>query len=387
MDHGYMTPNFEVMEGMRFGQYHPAPYLPIVRNEKHFEDQIVIGAGKAVALDSDCWLVPAGLKKHLAAGAGNGPQYTQLDIDMGILDAEGNVPALNDYVVDAMLNAGTTVGHCAGAASYNVYLLSGDDPSNPATYRFHNYSRQNGVAVLTDYLLEFPKEPLKRTAHEMALITTIAGAPGTLANPYQVDLDHNSVVEHQVSILLNNERVHADDWTFQDNAGGGGVDRLEFSDSFRSSLVEGDEIQISYLFEEAFYDTPWAGMATWKGACKCGDKVTYDADSNWVAYAPLAVGDTSAGDESANVLAAIAETLEVVGQVTKVDVNFPKQFLDRVKTAFDPRLTGTIVDGETGKELNLDRHPGSANDGVPHNVYFAGGDLKTGVVRFNLNVT
>ena len=128
-------------------------------------------------------------------------------------------------------------------------------------------------------------------------------------------------------------------------------------------------------------------MATWKGAAVPGDKVTYDADSNWVAYAPGTIGDTSAGDESANIAAEIAAVLEVVGQVTKVHTNYPKQLLDHVKSAFDDRLTGKIVDGETGLDLPLNKLPGSATDGLPQNIFFAGGDGDTGMVRFNLNVT
>jgi hypothetical protein len=128
-------------------------------------------------------------------------------------------------------------------------------------------------------------------------------------------------------------------------------------------------------------------MATWRGSAKPGDKVTFDENSNWVSYTPVSIGDTTATNQATAISAAIDKTLDIVGQVVKVDTHFPKQFLDRVKTAFDPRLTGPLVDGWTGDEMVLDKQAGSATDGMPHNIYFAGGDAHTGIVRFNLNVT
>jgi hypothetical protein len=381
--HTHVTPNWEVKEGQRFGQFYPAPYLPTVRLEKAWEDYVVIGGGKAVALDSSGWLVPAGFKLLLALGAGNGPQYTATDVQMGIKNAQGNTPLVGEYVVDSMIAGSVTVGHCLGAASYDVYLLSGSDPTNPATYLFHNYNRQTGVAVLTDYLLEFPVEPLKRTKKCLPLVTVT----GPIANPYRVNLAESTVLSTSVTVELNGAKISASDVTFQDNAGPAGVDRIELSAALQATLAVDDEIKVCYTYEESFYQAPFMGIASWKGAAKHGDKVTFDVDSNWVAYTPGVVGDTSLADESASITAAIALTLDVVGQVTKVDKHFPKQALDRVKTAFDSRLTGSIVDGVTGLEMELDKLPGSATDGMPSNVFMAGGAADTGIVQFNLNVT
>lgn len=375
---GHMTPNFEIMEGMRVGTFHPAPYLPTVRLEKSFEDYVVIGAGKAVALDSNGWLVPAGLKLALAAGGSNGPQYTATDIAMGILNAAGDTPTVGEYVITSMAAESITVGHCLGAASYDVYLLSGSDPANPATYRFHNYNRQSGVAVLTDYLLEFPVEPLKRTAatFEETVVTPGASHTATITGV-------TTVVESTVKVFLNNDEVHVDDWSFGDGTGAGGADQVIIN----LAVVADDEILIQYKYSESFYSAPWAGMATWKGSAVPGGKVTFDMESNWVMYAATSFGDTTAVNQATNIAAAIAKTLDVVGQITAVHTNYPKQFLDRVKTAFDSRLHGEIVDGVTGEAITLDRMAGSATDGLPQNIYFAGGDGSLGVVRFNLNIT
>lgn len=377
--YGYMTPNFESHEGMRFGQYHPAPFLSTVRYENIFQDFVVIGAGKPVCIVQGAgdakWIVPAGFKLLIAAGGGAGPQYSQTDIDQGILDAEGNVPSVGDYVVDAMISAGLSLGACIGVTSYDAMMQLSSDPSNPATFKFHNYNRQNGIAVLTDYVLEMPIEPLKRVDYEKPVVTI--GAPAQY-----FDLDHNSVVSHSLEVKINGKRN--EDWTFGDNAGTGGVDRLEFP--VAGYLAAGDKVEVFYYYEANVYGAPWGGISSWRGAVKPGDFVTFNADSAFVAYSPGSIGDTSAADESANIKAAIAKTLDILGQVILVDYNFPKQLLDKVKTAHDPRLSSKIVDGRTGTTSKLDRMPGSATGGAPHNVWYAGGDTKTGIVRFNMNI-
>lgn len=368
---GYVTPNFEIKEGMRFGQFYPASYLPIVRYEPVFQDRIVLGAGKPVALDSNGSLVPAGLRLALEAGAGHGPQYGSDDVAMGLKNAQGELVSVGEFVVDSMLDAGISVGACMGVASYDVYMLAGSDPTNPATYKFHNYNRQTGVAVLTDYLLEFPIEPYKRVKHKIE--STVSSASSELV------LAHASVVPHTVQLRINGRRDV--DFTFTQ----GSPDKLVWSGA--GYLKVGDKISVTYSYEvTGTFDSPWKGMATWRGGVKPGDFVTFDMDSAWVSYSPVAIGDTSADDESGNIAAAIKKTLDIVGQVVLVDSNFPKQFLDRVKTAHDDRLQGPIVDGRTGQISQLDKMPGSATDGAPHNVFYAGGDTKTGIVRFNMNI-
>lgn len=377
---GHMTPNFEIMEGMRFGQFYPAPYLPLGRFEPIFQDYYVISAGTPVAVDSNGWLVPAGMRLLLALGAGNGPQYTQLDVQFGVKNAQGNLVSAGDFVIDSMIAAGLSVGRIMGVASYDAVGQFGADPTNPATYKFHNYNRQSGIAVLTDYLLEFPIEPFKRVEHKIE--QTIG------ANSDTFDLDHNSALNYTVEVRVNGRRDV--DFAFADNAGGGGVDQLDwsaFSGGLGDHLKTGDKIIITYVYEvSGTYDAPWQGIASFRGSVQPGDFVTINEESKFVAYSAGAIGATNAGDVSADISAAIDKSLDIVGQVTLVDYNFPKQFLDRVKTAYDSRLTGSIVDGRTGSTSKLDRMPGSATDGAPHNVYYAGGDVKTGIVRFNMNI-
>jgi hypothetical protein len=286
-----MTPNFEKKEGLRFGPFVPAMYLPSVRLEVLNYDQFVISAGTPCAVDSNGFLVPAGLKIALALGAGNGPVYAQADITAGVKNAMGAVPTVGEHVVDSMIAANITVGKCIGVASYDVYMQLNTDPHNPGTYKFHNYNRQNSVSLLTNYLLEFPTE----------------GASGP----------------------------------------------------------------------------KWAGMATWKGAVKPGDLVTFDINSKFVKFAPAQL---TSFDE---VEAELARHLDIVGIVTGIESHWPKDLLNLVKTAYDPRLYSPVVSPDTGAFTDgsgLDQMPGSATDGVPHAVQYAGGDLNTAVVTFKLKL-
>jgi hypothetical protein len=292
-----ITPNFEKKEGERFGPFVPAPYLPSVRLEVLNYDHFVIGAGRPVALDSRGYAVPAGLKKALALGAGNGPKYKEADVLAGVRNAAGDLVVVDEYVVDSMIDESITIGSVIGVASYDVYMQLNSDPHNPATYRENNYNRQNSFAILTNYLLEFP---------------TV------------------------------------------------GVSGAKFP-----------------------------GMAVWKGAAKAGDLVTFDIDSNFVKYVAPVVDDSTLASVKASVEAGFKAEHDILGVVTAIESQWPKQLLDQVKTAFDSRLYSPTVSPDTGEFTDgsgLDAMPGSATDGVPHAVQYAGGNLNTAVVTFKLKL-
>lgn len=291
------TPNFEKKEGERFGPFVPASYLPSQRLEPQNYDHFVITAGQPVALDSNGYAVPAGLKKALALGAGNGPKYTQADVLAGVKNAAGDAVEVDEYVVDSMIDESITVGAVVGVASYDVYMQLNSDPHNPATYRENNYNRQNSFAILTNYLLEFPTE---------------------------------------------------------------GVSGVKF-----------------------------AGMAVWKGAAAPGDLVTYDINSRFVKYVAPVVDSTSLATVKTSTEALVKAEHEILGVVTAVESQWPKQLLDQVKTAYDPRLYSPVVSPDTGVFTDgsgLDAMPGSATDGVPHAIQYAGGTTSTAVVTFKLKL-
>jgi hypothetical protein len=364
------TPNFEKKEGDRFGLFQAAPYLPSVRLEELNYDHFVITAGSPCAVDSDGWAVPAGYRLILAAGAGQGPQYAQVDVIAGVKNANGVLVTAGDFVVDGIIAKSASFGRCIGVASYDVFQNLNGDVHNPATYQRHNYNRQNGFSILTHYLLEFPIEPLKRSAATVAL--TAAGGE------VELDLGHNTVLSHHVKVTINKDRV--EDFVFVN----GTPDKITFA-----ALTAADEVVVTYLFEEAFYQAPFAGMATWKGAASAEGLVTFDADSKWKMYADTALDATDVNTLAASVDVRFDEQLDIVGIVSDVDVSFPKQLLDQVKTAYDTRLYSEIINPETGEFTDgsgLDKMPGSATDGVPHAIQYAGGDVKTGVVTFKLKL-
>lgn len=355
-----VTPNFEHKEGLRHGPFMPAPYLPGVRLEVLNHDWYVIAAGSPVVLLDDGFAVPAGYKKII--GRAEGPQYTTEDVIARVKRADGQYAVAGQFVAEYMTgNAGIVLG----VASYDVFRNLNSDPHNPATYQEHNYNRQNGFSVLTEYVLEFPIEPLKRTAFTKEI--TVGSDATTLA------LDHNTVLSHHVALTVNRDRVEAFTFVQGEPCSLSGLD-----------LKTGDKLVVSYLFEETVYSAPFAGMTTFRGEVKASAQVTYDADSKFVVFTPSTVDVADA----TTVVTAIEEREEILGHITAVDYKFPKQMLDKVTTAYDDRLYSPIINPQTGAAefQSLDKMPGSANDGVPHMIQYAGGDLNTGIVRFHLHL-
>ena len=62
---------------------------------------------------------------------------------------------------------------------------------------------------------------------------------------------------------------------------------------------------------------------------------------------------------------------DVIGQVWKMDTGYPKDYLDRVRTAYEGMN-------------DLDKMPGSANAGLPDQISYSGGDGTLGMCRINL---
>ena len=176
-----ITPNTEVSEGVRPAEnFIPAPYLPLVRYDKKLEDYYVVSAGKVVALDSNNYIVPAGLLKDIqtaitagdvtAAGIVN--KYTATDVAEGVKNAAGDFATNGEAVIAAFFpsddasvsngkgGAGTpriTVSKPIGIAPYNYFRWNGSGmDGNPMDYTYTNYNMQSGVAVLTRYYIEMP---------------------------------------------------------------------------------------------------------------------------------------------------------------------------------------------------------------------------------------
>jgi len=313
-DHqGTLTPNLEVMEGVRPGIYKVADYLPLVRFDKYFEEFYVIHRGKAVALDHGNAMVPAGLKAQIdwavdgagaaiiqtgsdtaatqvanlraAAAANNLTVYTQTDVDEGVVNAAGNAVVAGECVIESFLDlvdsqpparsSVRTVSEAIGVNFQNAWRWVGGDGVNPANFRQHNHNLQHGVGLLCDYVIELPA--VTDTDYANAAMTGVAAAIYTSGSPF-----------------------------------------------------------------------------------KPGDFLKYDFNSNWVK------ADLSA-DTIGNIL----------GQIIKVDTDFPKDYLDRVKTAYDNL-------GSTAAQRALNQMPGSASSGMPDAINFAGGSSAPTLLWVNL---
>lgn len=183
-DRGHITPNFEYSEGIRpTGEFMPAPYLPAVRFNKYFEEWFVLSGGKVVGMDSDGFIVPAGLKKdaetwldtfmtngvdaatdEAAADAAVAVTYTANDVQRGIKNAKGVAVVAGEPVVKSYFTINgfqdatqdITVSNPVGVSSYNYWAHPGGDGTNPAKYNVHNFNLQSKVAFVADYVLQLP---------------------------------------------------------------------------------------------------------------------------------------------------------------------------------------------------------------------------------------
>ena len=361
------VPNFEHKEGLRFGPFFPAKFLPALRADTYKYDLTVIAAGSPVVLLSNGEIVPAGYKKILAAGKGQGPQYTALDLNQGVMNAKGVPVQAGEYVVDSMIDAGLTLGKVIGIAQYDAFRQLNPDPHNPATYVRHNYNSQNGIAVLTSYVLEFPIEPHARKPLSIKAVATSAMT--------SIDLGFASVVPHSLKVKVDD--ITVDNFTFVEGTSG--------NDSISLNVAKDSKYEITGLYETAVYATPFPGMTTWRGPVATTNLVTFNADSKYVAFSATEIGDTTAADQSAVIKKAISERDDILGYVVGVDYQFPKQMLDEVRTFDMSMITDTV--NPMGTEYDaLSLPPGSSNGGIPSLIQYAGGDLKTGVVRFKLEI-
>jgi hypothetical protein len=219
-ERGQITPNFEFSEGQRpAGEFMPAPYLPAIRFNKYFEEFFVVSGGKVVALSSDGFVVPAGLKKEAAAYKAefdvNGEAaadaaativYAQTDAQRGVQNAKGVavvpgepvVKSFFDTVTGAPLTATTTISNPVGLAMYNYWSHPGGNGENPVDFNRYNFNLQNKVVFLCDYQVEMPIVEDKATydAAPFAGMGAMVSAAGSVKPGMFVtyDVDSNFVL-------------------------------------------------------------------------------------------------------------------------------------------------------------------------------------------------
>lgn len=437
-DHvGNIVPNVEHSEGERpHFEFKPAEWLPVQFYDKYFEVWYVVMPGKAVALDPDGRVMPAqyGLTSQTVV-------YTQNDVDAGVIDVATGLPVTTAKTVtlsnltgvrDAtwtQANAGVgavtsgfmgrygvafgdaTAKYPVGVAPYPYFQWAGGDGSNPANYRQHNFNMQHQVAVLCDYVLKLPLIPAQvatetvdktvsgsnlvfgtRAVHTRA--QAVANSTGRYNASYgtvpilptykviafaldEVDLAKqtsrttytltSTTSSDDVSDVLVNEVSHPaavqqpGDYFIDYPVG------VIFVYSADATSVPGSMVGAAGTVQLTYYRNSAAASTVSKFACVVGASVTpgmflkVGADSNLV---PATTEDFK----------------EIVGQVIGLDKNFPKDGLDRVRTAYNPALatdaSGAMANGSlSSASVNtgqLDQMPGSANGGYPDLLSYAG---------------
>lgn len=376
-DHvGSITPDIEISEGIRPAEeFKPAGWLPVQRYDKHYEEWFVVSAGKVVALDKTGRVVPAGLKIALAVGSGDVLTYTQDDVDNKVVDLTTGiaVTAATGYTRAELDTAMTNLGLISsseapedfisapiGLAPYNYWQWAGGDGFNPAQYRNHNHNLQHQVAVLCDFYIELPLVPgVVDTAEALATAAQYGSA-----NAYSYAATTNLPASNTTRTPIS----------FTEGVGAPG----DVATRFTNEVSTIDDVISSGDWHMA-YDS---GVLTVYATSAPGDtdyKITYfyyRSDASVNSYA-CAIGDLNPGefvkaDANSNMTLAdpSSEGLDViVGQILARDSRFPKDALDKVKTAY----------AGLGVEQQM---PGSANGGVPANISYSG--AANTVVRINL---
>ena len=189
------------------GEWKPAPWLPVQFTKSNISqgtDGYVISSGKVVGMDSEGYIVPAGLRPHFIAGGTL--VYTATDVTYGVIDLTtgetltGAVIYTQAEVAQALIErglvleaeaatAGATIPRagaadddiiCAlflsypvGIAAYDILVWGGLPEDGDQV--FTNYQKQHLVQFLTEAQVEVPFAALS-AATETVAISVIDGA-------------------------------------------------------------------------------------------------------------------------------------------------------------------------------------------------------------------
>lgn len=389
-DHvGNLVPNWEHSEGIRPAMYGiPAPWLPVQYEDKHYETFIVVMPGKAVALTTDGFLAPAGLRVKWAAAAGGDTvlTYTADDVEEKVIDLSTGEPvaAATSYTKTALTaalksrglieNADTLdayVSHAVGLAAQAYYTwgsnvdrrqLSTDLKTfNPADFKFHNFRMQHQVQVLCDYVIRIPWLASEATNEVM---------DGTLTAGTPVFGDANLRSAADTKLLVRYSDLSSADfitWFSADMPIAKHTERTPISANDASLLVRRRESpdQLSavgdYFIDHEvgvwfFYVSGGASVP----ASVSGTTLTfyeYTTAPTTVGDFVAAVGDLKPGsfvevDENSNfALSTSSDPKVLMGQVLSF-VRHPKDLLEKVKTRHK----------SLGK---VNKMPGTATEGMP----------------------
>jgi hypothetical protein len=438
-DHiGNIIPDIGHSEGQRPSyEFHPAAWLPVQFYDKHFENWNVVMPGKAVALDPDGRVMPAeyGLTSATVV-------YTQSDVDAGVIDIATGLPVTTAKTVTlsnlsgvrdgtwTLANAGVgavtsgfmgrfgvsfedaTAKYPVGLAPYAYLQWAGGDGSNPSAYSRHNYNMQHQVAVLCDYVVKLPLVPAQVASETVEKAVAAANLVfGTRDTHTRTQVQANAEGRYNATTgtvpVLSTYPVIALALDFEDvakqtsrttlalasdNSADDVSSILVNEKTALSAVTQAGDYFVDYLVGVVFiYSADGATVpAAISGAAGTVSLTYYRngvAPSTLSKFGSVLAGDIAPGDflkvgTGSNLVKATSEDFkEIVGQVLALDNNFPKDALDRVRTAYSPALgtdsSGSMANGVAGSSSanlgQMDQMPGSANGGYPDHLHYAGG--------------
>lgn len=374
-DHvGNMIPVVEMSEGFRPAiNFKVASWLPVQMFDKCNENWWVLMPGKGVALDTDGCVVPAGY-----GVAGASIVYTANDVAAGTIDITTGaavtgaksvaVADVDGSTYDFMGRSGValTISNHVGFAPYAYIQWAGDageydDGFNPLGYKQYNYNMQHGVAINCDYLLELPWVPQQTATEAVTFGAPSAGISTNSGDPLA-----------NLPVAKNTMRTQI---VFTDGGSGDAdlfvVEKATAADVIASgdwhidlatgvfTVYSGTTTPTGVLVTYYNYAAAPTGSNVSKFACALGDLgpgdfVKFNADSNFVKWTD-----------------GVDDVELIAGQVLAFE-RYPRDALDKVKTAFASPIGSSASGGLPGYAGQLDQMPGTATGGVSDKIHYAG---------------
>jgi len=312
-----VQPNVEISEGTRPAEaFKPAAYLAVERFDKWYENWFVMQAGKVAALDSTGRVVPAGLAAQAAAyqtafqNNANTPET--------IAGCKAVARAVSGLTLYTANDVAQGVKNFAGAAA------AAGEPVVESFFTFggNSLSGMSDATAFADSDVLVQANVISKPIGILASNVWVwAGGDGF--NPTQYNY-HNYNLQHQIAVLCDYY------------------------------------IELPVVLDTNYANAVLPGMAA----------AVYSAGSPFTPGCFVKVGMDS------NMVPATTSDAwyDIVGQVLAVDTNWPKDYMDRVRTAW-PNL-GTIP--------KLNQSPGSATNGMPDTINLSAGTQAEGTVRINL---
>lgn len=439
-DHvGNIIPDIEHSEGERPAhEFKPAAWLPVQFWDKHYENWMVVMPGKAVALDPDGYVMPA---EYGLTGAS--VVYAQNDVDAGVIDISTGLPVTTTKTVvlsnltgvkDATwtaANAGTgvvtsgfmgrfgvsfedtTAKYAIGVAPYAYLQWCGGDGFNPSEYARHNYNMQHQVAVLCDYVIKLPLIPAEAATETVDKTTTVANLTfGTRAVHTRTHAQNNTEGRYHpttgtvpilytypvIALALDYENVATQTSrttiVMESTSSSDDLSSILVNEkSSPGSITQAGDYFVDYPVGVIFiYSSDGSTVPTAISGAGGTVSITYYYNganpSVYSKFASVLAGGLVPGDflkvgAGSNLVKADPSSdnfAAIIGQVIAIDSNYPKDALDRVRTAYNPALgtnaSGSMANGVAAtSSLNLgqmDQMPGSANGGYPDLIHYAG---------------